>query len=249
MRASPSCVLAVSALAIGGCSGTVVNEGSSRGKGSGASTGGQGGGGAPSDAGGTLPRRGDGGSAGGDQSGTGGNVGRGKGASDGAGGTPPIACTTPVAPIVGLASAIATENAGSATLSVNLSSSSAATCTDPLNFPDACATAWRVRLDIPYAQQAPGTYQLFMGSPIFAYLDAQAPGPGTFCDNPGGDLAAVLVITEIDATHVSGSLCGDARVEGTFKASLCGTCQGTGMTCTVDADCCNQLCSGGRCPP
>jgi hypothetical protein len=168
----------------------------------------------------------------------------GAGGADGAGGMP--ACQSQEIP--GLISAIATpQSGGDGSLRVNLSSSDA-TCADPLHFPSGCAPAWRLRLQIPPEQQKPGTYALDLDSAIFAYLDQQAPSGGTQCQNLGTDYAATLVISEIDGTQVAGSLCGNPKVEGTFTASVCSSCKGTGESCTADAECCLQLCTG-MCQP
>ncbi len=103
-------------------------------------------------------------------------------------------------------------------------SSAAATCSNVYFFPSGCAAAWRLRFEIPAAMQTPGTYLLSSeDSPpdIFVYLDGQGPGPGTACANLGMDYAATLIITEIDGAHISGTVCGDAQVQGSFTASFC----------------------------
>jgi hypothetical protein len=184
--------------------------------------------------------------------GTGAGFGAGGAGAAGAGGTGggTSACQDQAFPeIPGLASAIATpQSGGDGSLRVNLSSSDA-TCADPLHFPGDCAPAWRLRLEIPPAQQVPGTYPLSLDSAIFAYLDGQAPGSGAQCQNLGTDYAATLVISVIDATQVAGLLCGNPKVQGTFTAPMCTSCKGTGEPCSTDADCCFQLCTGAMCQP
>ncbi len=121
-------------------------------------------------------------------------------------------------------------------------------------FPRSCEKAWRVRIELAPEYQRPAKYQLGPELLPWSYRDAQgksggAWGEGTDCKNLGDHLAGSLEIVALDADGITGALSGAGEADGPFRAQRCPSCNGTGMECTSNSECCNDFCYAGKCQP
>ena len=121
-------------------------------------------------------------------------------------------------------------------------------------FPKTCEPAWRIRIELEPTHQQVGEYLLGEELSPFSYKDAQGKSsgvwePGVDCKNLGSHFDAVLEITSIEASAITGTLTGAGDADGSFRAERCPSCKGVRMSCTSNAECCNDLCWNGRCQP
>jgi hypothetical protein len=166
--------------------------------------------------------------------------------------TPPAPKRPATAPL-GQRDARATPNAANGSIEIVIADRPTE-CGPHKEFPATCEPAWRIRIDLPPEQQQPGEYLLGDDLTPFSYRDAQGKSragaweEGVDCANLGGHFDGVLEIAAIDATGITGNLTGAGEADGPFHARRCPSCKGTGLACSNDAECCNNLCQG-TCKP
>jgi hypothetical protein len=159
----------------------------------------------------------------------------------------------PSSALDGARSALATPNAANGCIEIVLTDLPAP-CGPHRPFPATCDPAWRVRIDLMPEHQRPGRYALGPELAPFSYRDAQGKAGGIWqegaqCKNLGAPFVGSLEILAIDATSITGILSGAGEADGPFRAQRCPACNGTGMACTSNAECCNDFCHEGRCQP
>jgi hypothetical protein len=149
--------------------------------------------------------------------------------------------------------ALATPDAASGTIELVITDRPTL-CGPHQPFPKTCEPAWRIRISLGLEHQQPGEYLLGEELSPFSYRDAQGKadgvwGAGVNCRNLGGHFDGVLEIASIEPSAITGSLTGAGEADGSFRAERCPSCNGRGMSCESNADCCADLCWNGRCQP
>jgi hypothetical protein len=163
--------------------------------------------------------------------------------------SPPAVAAVDVVQLGSVRDAVATVNAGSGWLDV-VAADHALACGPAAPLPASCATARRVRIGIPPDLRDPGVYPIG-GRGVFAYLDEQHLGHGACSTRGSRELQGTVEIVAASPeapNDVTLRVRSDA-FEGTVHARPCPSCAGTGLSCSSNAACCTNLCSGGRCRP
>lgn len=163
-----------------------------------------------------------------------------EGGVDGGGGTTTGTTSSPCGGALPTQSSLVLKDPESGWRTVYLSMSYAGSCGQPQGYPPDCDDATVVSLII--APLTPtGTYAMDgTSSLVFGNVDTQYGSSGG-CGLMATSLAGTVVLTAIDDAHVAGAVC-DPALSGTFDATACAACFGTGADCVSDVQCCNNFC-------